>query len=265
MPNNSIISEASKPLAHLVDFFCFKGVPENNNQDDKVIILVNHGYVVGFSTKRQQPLWAAYRVAEAREDVDYERPHLFYDDTRLPEDNRIGTETFGTVNGKQYDRGHLVPNFAINTQFGRLAQMESFLMSNITPQFFKTNRGVWQTMEKRIIREYAATLEHVWVYTGPIFDDNSEKIIRDNGKEVDIPISFFTILVDPFRYPYDRINNVRFIALEIPQDAGYTALDEDLFSVKISDLEQKTNINFFPNLTANEKARVEETKWGSWQ
>ncbi len=265
MADNSHIAEASKSLSHLVDLFCFRGRPENEDPDHEVVVLVNHGYLIGFSPYRKQPLWAAYRVAEARRDVDYERPHLFYEDNRLDEEDRIGTWGFGSVDGERYDRGHLVPNFAINTQFGRLAQMETFFMSNIAPQAWKMNRGVWQTLEKRIVGEYAATRDHVWVYTGPIFGDNPSFINRASGARVPIADSFFAILVDPVKYPHDDVRNVRFLALEIPQEAGYVALDESAFSVTIASIEARTGLNFFPTLSVDERAQVEETMWDSWQ
>lgn len=265
MTDNTKIAEPSLPLSHLIDFFCFRGQPENLDEDHEVTLLVNHGYLLGFSSFRKQPLWAAYRVAEAREDVDYERPHLFYDDKRLASEDRIGSESFGKVDEVRYDRGHLVPNFAINTQFGRLAQLETFFMSNIAPQAANMNRGVWQTLEKRIIREYAAALDHVWVYTGPIFGENPQFITRPNGMQVPIAESFFAILVDPFRYPHDEVRNVRFLALEIPQSAGYVALDEQDFSVTITSIEERTKLNFFPDLSESDREDVEETIWDSWQ
>lgn len=264
MSDNTIIAEASKPLAYLIDLFCFRGRPENNDPDHKVEVLVNHGYLVGYSSFRKQPVWAAYRVAEARRDVDYERPHLFYEDMRLDPDDRHGTWGFGKHNNEAYDRGHLVPNFAINTQFGRLAQMETFFMSNIAPQRAQMNRGVWQTLEKRIINEYAASSEHIWVYTGPIFGDDPEFITRSDGTEIPIAESFFAILVDPLKYPHDAARNCRFLCLEIPQEAGYVALDEEAFSKEISEIEERTQLNFFPTLSDRERENVEETIWDSW-
>jgi endonuclease G, mitochondrial len=126
----SRIHENSKSLEHLLQLFTIHGVPQNQHVDDTLVVLINHGYVSGFSTKYNQPLWTAYQVSRSRKDVDYERYPFFVDDTRLQPENRIGTETFGDG----YDLGHLAPNAAINRQYGKLAQMETFLMSNIAPQ-----------------------------------------------------------------------------------------------------------------------------------
>ena len=44
----------------------------------------------------------------------------------------------------------MTPNEVINRQFGRLAQMETFLMSNMSPQYATLNLGVWSKLEKAI-------------------------------------------------------------------------------------------------------------------
>ncbi|WP_394747663.1 DNA/RNA non-specific endonuclease [Spongiimicrobium salis] len=253
--DNSKINESSKNLEYLLDLYCFKGRPENLDTNNEVNILVNHGYTCGFSYARNQPVWTAYRVSAAKRDVDYERPQLFYDDIRLPQQNRVSDYTFKSPNGKKYDRGHMVPNFAINTQFGRLAQMETFFMSNICPQEADTNRGVWQRLEKKIVKEYGPEKDHIWILTGPIFGNNPEKIKRKGGIFVDIPESFYCILVDPVKWPFDRVSNVEFLALEIPQNAGYTKLS-DKFITSIADIEEKTKIDFFPKMTKTDRNKV---------
>ena len=253
--DNSTLLDASKPLEHVIDLLCFRGRPVNLDSDRPISIIVNHGYVVGFSPDRLQPLWAAYRVAAAERDVNYKRPHLFYDDKRLPEDWRVGVWGFGSVGGNRYDRGHLVPNFAINTQFGRLAQMETFFMSNISPQRSKMNRGVWQRLEKAIVRDWAPAWEHIWVITGPIFGENPEVIRRPDGKEIDIPESFYAILVDPIRWPHDDPKNVFFLALQVSQDLEYVDPGDDLITT-VGAIEQATSLRFFSDLDDEGKEMV---------
>ena len=262
MPNessqydNSVVNRHSESLSHLIDLFVYKGQPRNLDPDREIHILVNHGFVVGFSPGRNQPVWAAYRVAKAVEDVNFARPHLFYDDYRLNPNNQIGYKTFGGG----YDRGHMVPNFAINTQFGRLAQMETFFMSNICPQKGNLNQGLWMRLEKKIVSEYAQEWEHIWVLTGPIFGSNPEKIRRRDNVQVDVPDAFYCILVDPMNWPHDRMSNVSLIAMKFPQGV---ARDEDVAKkhiTTINDIEKLTKLNLFPTLSSNDRARYEQRK-----
>ena len=161
--DNTVIAEASRNLEYLVPIFAYKGRPLNEDPNRKVTVLINHGYMVGYSVDRKEPLWAAYRVSQATQTANYKRPPFFYPDLRLPESARVNPDTF-----HGYDRGHMVPNHAINTQYGQLPQLETFLMSNICPQHSDLSRGLWQTLEGRIVNNYAPARDHIWVISGPI-------------------------------------------------------------------------------------------------
>src|SRR5687767_11443427 len=98
----------------------------------------------------------------------------------------------------------MVPNAAINRQYSKMSQMETFLMSNISPQKAGLNRGVWQKLELAILNTYPVvaanvTKGHVWVIVGPVIPANAAVLTRDNGTLVSIPESFFCILVRPKR------------------------------------------------------------------
>jgi len=242
--DNTEIAEASRNLEYLVPIFAYKGRPINEDPNRKVTVLINHGYMVGYSVDRKEPLWAAYRVSRATRSVDYKRPPFFYPDLRLPESARVNPDTF-----HGYDRGHMVPNHAINTQYGQLSQLETFLMSNICPQHAKLNRGLWQELEARILDKYAPAREQIWVLSGPIFDDNPGKV---NG--VDIPSHFFMILVDVGNYPGYR---PYILAFKFPQKPASGAQLDSKFLFSVDDIEEQTRLNFFPEFTQNEEQKYE--------
>lgn len=255
MSDNSSLLPTSAPIAHFLEFFCLHGAPANAPTNPPVSIVVNHGYALGYSPDRGQPLWAAYQVAAAVRDLDFERPEFFYDDPRLPEGWRIGTKGYGRLDGKTYDRGHMVPNFAINTQFGRVAQFETFFMSNILPQRSTMNRGIWKNLEHGIVKAYAPMRKHVWVLTGPVFAPNPPVIMRPNGKAVPVPEAMFLIIADPERYPFDDADNLNILALLIPQEIATTKPENAPVST-LSEIEEKTGLTFFPRLSARDKAKL---------
>jgi endonuclease G, mitochondrial len=255
MVDNSTIAPVCASIAHFLEFFCVYGQPANLDATNPVSIIVNQGYCVGFSPARLQPVWAAYQVSAATKNVDYERPESFWDDPRLPLSQQIGSGGFGQVGEVKYDRGHMVPNFAINTQFGRIAQAETFFMSNIIPQRASTNRGGWQRLERAIIRAYAPLRKHVWAIVGPIFGENPAMIKRKNGLLVSVPEAYFLILADPERYPFDDPDNLSILALRVPEDWGSKALDDSLITT-IDALEAATKLEFFPRLSARDKAKL---------
>lgn len=247
MADHTEVHSDSKHLAHLIDLFLFRGAPQNADPDHPVQILVNHGYVLGYAPSRRQPLWSAYRVANASDAVDYDRPHLYYADERLEETARLDNGTFGRHDGIQYHVGHMAPNSAINTQFGRLAQMETFFMSNMSPQRGTLNTGVWLKLERAIlnIEDVPDERDHVWAIVGPVFGDDSIVISRSDGHDVPVPEAYFCITLDPFRYPWDRPSNVAVAAFLIPQDAPSTAEPED-YLTEVPEIEARTSLTFFP-------------------
>ncbi|MCA9665671.1 MAG: DNA/RNA non-specific endonuclease [Myxococcales bacterium] len=243
MTDFTTVHPSSQHLAYLLDLYCFQGRPLNGDKDNPVVVLVNHGFAVGFCPKRMQPTWAAYRVAHAKAAVDYDRPHLYYDDARLDEALRVGSETFGDG----YHVGHMVPNQAINEQFGRLAQMETFLMSNMSPQRGTLNTGVWAKLEDAIRKiEDTPDKDHVWAIAGPIFGDDPEIIERPNGSQVPLPEAYFYVMADPFRYPWNRMSNVDVFAFRIPQDAPKNKSPDDYLVDDIEEIERATKLSFFP-------------------
>ena len=255
----SKVSDESKSVEYLLSLFTIHGVPKNQNQDDTLTILINHGYCVAFSKKYNQPLWAAYQVSKAKIGIDYERFPFFVDDTRLDIENRIGAETFGGG----FDLGHLVPNAAINKQYGKLSQMETFLMSNISPQKSGLNQGVWQKLEAEILNNYPyagdgkSNKSHVWIIVGPVFSNSPEYITRKNGVKVAIPDSFYCILVRTRAYPYDSPGSSDYLAFLFSQNLEKKQKLETTFITPINEIEKLTGLNFFPNLTKAMENKIE--------
>jgi len=243
--DNTKIHTSSVDQAHLVDLHLWRGAPQNLDEERPIEVLVNHGYVVGFSPTRLQPAWSAYRVADAAADVDYARPLTYYDDMRLPDVHRIGRKTFGKIGGIQLHVGHMTPNEVINRQFGRLAQMETFLMSNMSPQYGTLNTGVWLKLETAIRKiDDEDGKDHVWAIVGPVFGEDPSSIGRGRGKYLPIPDAYFCVMVDPHMYPYDTPSRVNIDCFIIPQDAPRGSFPGD-YPATLEEVEEATNLNFF--------------------
>jgi len=206
---------------------------------------VNQGYVVGFCPDRLQPAWSAYRVAHADDDVDYDRPLSYYDDMRLDDEHRIGRRTFGKLGGIPLNVGHMTPNEVINRQFGRLAQMETFLMSNMSPQYASLNQGVWLKLETAIREiEDEPGKDHVWAIVGPVFGEEPVSINRGLGKYLPIPDAYFCVIVDPHTYPYDTPSRVQTDCFIIPQDAPRDSAPDD-YPATLAEVEEATSLKLF--------------------
>ena len=250
--DNTTIDNSSKQLEYLIPMFCYKGRPENNNSVQNITVFVNHGYVAGYSTKRNQPLWVSYRVSRIKNSkyTNLERSPFFYPDLRLPEGKRISGDTFG----KGFDRGHMAPNQAITKVYGGLAQLETYLMTNICPQRSGLNQGPWMRLEDRIANQYVQARDHLWVLTGPVFQDDLGQI-----RGVDIPSHFYMIVVDVKGWPGFK---PEIMAFKFPQSTSKKEKLSKKYLVSVKELETLTGLNFFPEFRSQEVINYESRAAG---
>lgn len=213
-----------------------------------VRVLGNEGYVVGYSDALGNPLWAAYRAEDIEPAAAPPRPEQFALDLRSAA--RIEPSDYS---GSGYDRGHLAPNFVIATRYGRRAQAETFLMTNITPQRHTLNSGLWRELEQRIATSYSARFGEIWVLAGPVFGANPPRLRR----RVAVPEACYMILLD------ESAGRVRATAYLFPQQTPPDGRLDD-YLVTIDELERRTGLDFCPELpddaeTALEARRAERS------
>ncbi len=207
----------------------FAGLPRSLACDNEITVLLNRGFIVGYSDGRRNPLWVCYRVFHVEEPVLDKRPSHFSVDFRTQA--QVSHDMY-THSG--YDRGHMAPNYAIGVCYGAEAQRQTFLMSNVCPQNPSLNRGLWATFEQTIAREYAAAFEEIWVTVGPIFDE--EGTYLPSG--VEIPDAFFMIVVDLLD------GTPRFLGFVIPNLAP-DGRDAVAFLTSVDAVERLTGFDFF--------------------
>ena len=96
-------------------------------------------------------------------------------------------------------------------------------------------------------KDYANNLEEVWVVTGPIYDEDIEKL----NSEVEIPDAFYKIIVD-------EINaEPRMLGFIIPQDVkGNEPLET--FLVSVDEIERQSGMDFFWKLNDEFENKIEK-------
>ena len=232
-PINPGVRAATNSLKNLV----YAGKPVTRHI---LNVLENMSYYSAYSEKKRNPLWVAYRLDVHKGQNQLKRPSKFTTDFR----------TKSQVNQKiylksGYDKGHLCPNSAIAARYGKEGQMETFLMSNISPQTPELNRKVWERLE-RLEEAYANKFGGIWVFTGPIFDQHIELL----GRQVEIPDAFYKILVD------EDQGKVRVLPFIIPQKVtGKEILNEYLTTV--DEIESRTGLDFFSTMDDEYEKKLE--------
>ncbi|MGZ5573733.1 MAG: DNA/RNA non-specific endonuclease [Methylobacter sp.] len=208
-------------------------------------VLRNHGFILGYSDLRGNPLWVEYALTSAKNFSSLKRPSHFETDWRSV--NRVSHESYKKSG---YDRGHMAPNYAMSHLYGREGQADSFLMTNITPQKAKLNQQLWQHLEETEIKHFAKIFGKVWVITGPVFSGTVERLSSD--WTVEIPDAFFKIYITeavPGRPPMA-------LAFLMPQTVnGHEPLAQ--FVTSIDNIEMQTGIDFFVGLDDRIEAQLE--------
>jgi len=223
----------------------FNYLPANVN-DHQVIEYTQ--FTLSYNEQHEQADWVAYELTGEEVAMKLPRCNCFKSDTN------VITESSSTGDYKLsgYNRGHLSP--AADNNMSDTANRESFLMSNMSPQLPKFNRGIWKSLEGWV-RKKATEHKSVYVVTGPVFINNIGAIGKNN---VTIPGYYYKVLL--------RMNNskIRTIAFLIPQQ--YTTSDIKDYIVTVNRIETITGIDFFPELDNSIENKIESQsqpkKWG---
>jgi len=234
--------------------FIYGGMPERmeSGWQHWYRVLRNEGFMVGYSDLRMNPLWATYwlqEVSDEQKNQRCKRPGQFSEDWRTVwrVEHRDYTRT-------GYDRGHLAPNYAISRLYGREAQLETFLMTNIVPQKPDLNRKVWQRLEEAAVDHFTQQFSRIAVVTGPVFDQDIERL----DSWVEVPDAFYKIFVG-----FDGQGQPKsMLAFLMPQNVrGSEPLTK--FVVSVDQIEEATGFDFFNQLPDNLEVKLEAMRDGS--
>ncbi len=211
-------------------------------------IMRRSNYTVSYNRNWNLPNWVAWELNKNETKGKNNRNEEFTSDPELPKVNQVEPWDYS---GSGYDRGHMCP--AGDNHFDAKAMNESFYMSNICPQNHELNTGKWNDLEIAC-RRWANKYGEVYIVCGPIIDKRKGKRI---GKEHDIivPEQFFKVILITSTKPARAIG---YIFENNGSDRPYKAYS-------IDEIEQKTGMDFFPNLPDNiediVESRYEVSDW----
>lgn len=221
--------------------YVYGGVPVSSRV---VRVLPNLGYLTGYAESLGNPLWVAYHMRDVEVMAPAPRPETFFIDSRTTA--RVEAEDYARSG---YDRGHLAPNYAIALRYGKPAQEETFLMSNIVPQRHALNAGLWKQLEQRVATSYPARFGEVWVVDGPVFGAQPE-VLRHR---VAIPEAFYMLIID------ESEDRTRVEAFLFPQEAPEDAVLANYLTT-VDEIEKRTGLDFFSELPDDAEAVLESRR-----
>jgi len=242
---------------------CVFGGPKRDKDWDhgKTQTIYRDGYVLEHSAVDKVPLWVCEHVTREELSGDLPRVNKFKPDPVLPEGERA---ELGDYRGSGYDRGHMAP--AGNQTVDEPLKLETFFLSNMAPQTAALNRNIWAALEGEV-RSWAEDDGEVWTITGPMFYDPSE----EDASKADGSLSFFTIGSNEVGVPThcykivvrktDRGESraVGFV-MENQKKQFAKPFKFEKFIESIDVIEERTGLNFLPDLDARTEDQLETTK-----
>ena len=197
-------------------------------------VLDRGDFKIGWSDSLRRPVWCAYHVLREKQYVPEIRPS-FKKDFDVP--TSPAPDAYSHTG---YDRGHLAPNWAIATRYGREAQKLTFRMTNVAPQSPALNRQVWRDVEHRIADLWTARYGEIWVVVGclPPSETCSETL---HGSRITVPEGYYQIVIA------QEGMDVRMLAVVFPQTVGWAEWAAR-YLVTVDEIEQLTGLDFNPDL-----------------
>ncbi len=206
-------------------------------------------YSLAYSEQHEQARWVAYQLTIGHLNAPkVKRTDYFTEDLTIS----TGSATFYDYKGSGLTKGHLVP--AADRAYSKEAMEETFYMSNMSPQTYAFNGGIWRELEEQV-RDWARENESLYIVAGPVFGRVTKKIGENS---VSVPKSYFKVLLDAHGEEYKGIGFV------IPNEIS----DEPLsaFAMSIDEVEKITGLDFFADLLRDEmenkiESQLDQNLW----
>lgn len=247
------------------------GIPQAEDPKLDKTILIHREYILGYDDDLKVPVWAQYRLTHD-DIVGRERERCFREDARLPFDSR---STLDDYDEPIFHRGHLVPRADMNRT--RATMMNTFLMSNMAPQYKHFNERVWRYLEA-MVRIWASRYHEIWVVTGAIFDHDGDGYRDPPGEvprmqptdRIGIPSHFYKVVVTKSSTGFIEALSIVLPHTEEPDlvlshlpssekpEAKKAYFDSHI--VNVDTLEKLTGLDFFPEMSVRRQRPVEREK-----
>ena len=145
--------------------------------------------------------------------------------------------------GGGWTRGHQIPSA---DRLSYKANVSTFYGTNMTPQEYNFNGGIWADLENRV-RAYANLADTLYVVTGCLYAESTNYTGGNSGFYVKIPTHYFKALLfkGVSTYAPRGYMAAGFLLPHDEQVLTFSYLD---FILSIDSLEEATGIDFFPNL-----------------
>ncbi len=199
---------------------------------------IYRNYSFAWSQKDLVSVWVAYPLCGLYTEGNVGRTDKWAYDPLL----KKNSSNPGTGYAGDYDRGHQLPS--ADRQSSRTANEQTFYGTNIAPQLDVHNTTIWRDLEDKV-RAVAATSDTTYVVTGCVVDGATEFSTDTDNKQITIPVAFFKAVLR-----YKKGADAEWTAAGFyTEHKKYENVDLKTVAMSVDDLEKKTGLDFFVNLT----------------
>lgn len=197
-------------------------------------------YSLAYEARTKNPLWVYEKVTKESLQGKAVRDHCkFSEDEQI---DSIFRTTLQDFQGSGFDRGHMAAS--ANHKLLQQAMADTFLLSNISPQHPKLNRGAWSQLEKKV-RDLTKQYDVIHIFTGPLYlpqdhpDGTRWVQYRVIGKsDIAVPTHFYKVLF------LEKTNKITPEAYILPNEAIENGKILEQFKVTIDKVEKVSGIIF---------------------
>lgn len=239
------------------------------------VMLVQGGYIAFHDGDLRTALWTAHKLTgeDVRLGACNVRVECFLKDIRLPsEDHAAVTQDYDEpedAQGPKFAKAHMVSDRDLRDDVTE--QVNTYVMSNMSPQYGGFNGGVWLRLEQ-LGRAWANEFGTVYVTSGAVFDQNDDKI-RDRDEDVarvpktngpgrvGIPSHYFKVFL---RKSEDGWLSISFLLKHRDGNSGGKAKQRLANAIMpLKEIENRVEIELHPKL--DRKLLRQSIDWTEWR
>lgn len=210
-------------------------------------------YCYEYNKEKYHSNWVAFRFDSVTRTISTSREDNFQDDPKLPFYLQIDKMSYSG-----YDRGHICAS--ADRLYSPEANMQTFYMSNMSPQLSQFNQKYWVKFEDYVqgIGRDSKFCDTLYVVKGGTIADDMilGRVTRPNGVQVVVPAYYFIALLKVVDGHY---SSIAFFVEHKTYDHAATDADLKNAIMSVDELESHTGIDFFHNLPDSIEVDVESS------
>lgn len=218
-------------------------------------------YSLCFDITKKAALWVAYPIHASYFGSTNRTDEWGFDPVI---DNYFQPDCITSSYGGPYDRGHQLPS--ADRLANREMNVQTFYMSNMTPQLNRLNQDMWAKLESKV-RTYNCS-DTLYVVTGAYFENTTLTTSDGAGNKVPLPTHYFKVLLRTVSGSTHKTiaqcsdNELKTIGFWVEHKSYGNVDPPRSICTSVADIEAKTGFKFFPLVSEAVKQQNNPTQWG---